>query len=102
MMAADIDLVEEPARTDRRRWRVKLRDSEGRHLKPVAELTDGELHGVPGGWTPIGREWTEEEIIRGVIYAVEHALVLGPPQRPTKEHFVRVISIDLYRANGGR
>ena len=98
-MAADIELVEEPARVDCRRWRVKVGDSEGRHVGFLAELTGPELHGVPGGWTPIGREWTEDEIIRGVTYAVEHALILMPPQQPGNEDFVRVISVDLYRAN---
>ena len=63
-------------------------------------VTGRSLKETPAGAQPHGRDWTEEEIERAIVHAVEKALVLPRYSHPTEVISVALTSYDLYSANG--
>ena len=82
---------------ERRGWAVRSRP--GHQLLRVW-VTGRSLKETPAGAPPHGRDWTEEEIERGIVHAVEKALVLPRYSNPTEVISVALTSYDLYSANG--
>ena len=63
------------------------------------DLTRRQLHGVPGGTAPLGRDFTQDEITEAVVRATESALSSMETKRGDRIH-VNTTSFDLYRAAG--
>jgi hypothetical protein len=96
----DFELTEEQKGADSRRWHVSLKGGGRCHPQFIVELTGRQLQEVPAGSKPIDRDWTEEEILNGVVLAVEDWRVSPPEKRPGKTYPVILTSFELYEANG--
>ena len=83
---------------DFRRWQVVM---DGKRPGFVAEATGRALTSTPGGSEPHEAPWAEEEIINGLVCAVEDAL-FSPLREKLDEGNVRlpVTAYDIYKANG--
>jgi hypothetical protein len=89
------ELQEVPSSELSRRWRVKVKSSEGTQEAQVF-LSHRELNSAPGGNKPIGRSFSEDEIQEALRLAVERHLVSGG----TLATEVKVSCFDLYQAAG--
>ncbi len=93
--AQDLDVRDVTSGTmDGRRWEVVTPDD----ITFVVTATDRALHGTPEGTPPIGRAWSEYEIRKGLLGAVERSLVSPPGGGET--YYIVLTSWDLYEANG--
>jgi len=77
-----------------RGWAVRCRPS---NLLMRVWVTGRALKETPAGAQPHGRDWTEAEIERGVVRAVENALISNTTDVIRE---VVLTSYDLYSANG--
>lgn len=81
---------------ERRGWAVRTRPG---HVLLRVWATGRSFRETPAGAQPHGRDWTEDEIERGILHAVENALV-SPRSDTAKVISVALTSYDLYLANG--
>ena len=84
-----------PPGFDGRRWDVTLPDE----VVFVVTLGARDLHRVPSGTHPLDRSWSDDEIVRVVVGAVEKRRGSPPAQEPGSRHYVDATSHDLYEAN---
>jgi len=85
-----------PGTMDGRRWEVVGPDD----ITFVVTATDRALLGTPGGTPPIGRAWSEYEIRKGLLGAVQLSLVRPPEKVGGETYEINLTSRDLYEANG--
>lgn len=81
---------------ERRGWEVRQPSGHGR-LRIWA--TGRALKATPAGARPYGRDWTEEEIERGVGHAVVRALASPVAGQAEEVRDIDLTSYDLYAAN---
>jgi hypothetical protein len=81
---------------ERRGWAVRTRPAQ---VLLRVWVTGRALKETPAGAQPHGRDWTDEEIERAIVYAVEKACV-SPRYSNAEIIGVALTSYDLYSANG--